>query len=115
MSEQLALALIAGGFMIVGSLVTGLFTWLAGKGHRSLRWYRDKLATAYRDIRALKRLEDLYTQILAQHSAAQGIRKNATAWKRDVRKRLRDNGEPSPSDEATVQKAEEGLAKLGSA
>jgi hypothetical protein len=107
MSEGLTLALVAGGFAVLGSLVTGWFTYITAVKQGQSERYKRKLLQAYGDIAAFHRLEERYTRALETDE------RSAESWKREMRRRLRDEGFSSPSDEATVQKAEQRIAELG--
>lgn len=107
MSEALTLALVAGGFAVLGSLVTGWFTYISAVKQRQTERYKRKLLQAYADVAAFHRLEERYTRALETEG------KSAEAWKREMRRRLREDGFSSPSDEATVQKAEQRIAEMG--
>lgn len=106
MSESLTLALIASGSAIVGSLVTGWFTYFAAVRQREAERYKHRLVQAYKDIASFHRLEERYTQSLQTES------KSADAWKREVRKKQRDDGFESPSEDATAQKSLQRLTEL---
>ena len=106
MSESLTLALVAGGFAIVGSAVTGWFTYISAVKQKEADRYKRRLVQAYKDIASFHRLEERYTKALETAS------KGAESWKREVRKKQRDDGFNSPSDEATAQKAEQRMSEL---
>jgi len=107
MTESLTLAIVAGGFAVLGSITTGAFTYLAAVKQREADTYKRRLLQTYRDIAAFHRLEERYTKALASES------KSAESWKRETRKLLRDEGFASPSDEATAQRAEQRIAEMG--
>ena len=106
MSETLTIALVAGGFAIIGSAVTGWFTYISAVKQREADRYKRRLVQAYKDIASFHRLEERYTKALETES------KSAESWKREVRKNQRDEGFSSPSDEATSQKSEQRLSEL---
>lgn len=106
MNESLILALVAGGFAILGSLVTGLFTYISAVKQRETERYKRRLVQAYKDIASFHRLEERYTKMLETKE------KSAESWKRELRKRQRDEGFNSPSDEATAQRFEQRIAEL---
>ncbi len=106
MSESLTIALVAGGFAIIGSIVTGLFTYISATKQKEADRYKQRLVQAYRDIASFHRLEERYTKALETTS------KSAESWKREVRKNQRDEGFNSPSEDATAQKAEQRLSEL---
>ncbi|PPE74926.1 hypothetical protein C3942_04410 [Solimonas fluminis] len=107
MSEGLTLALVAGGFAVLGSLVTGWFTYITSVKQEQSERYKRRLLQAYADIAAFHRLEERYTRALETED------RSAESWKREMRRRLRDEGFGSPSEEATAQKAEQRIAELG--
>mgnify|MGYP006196984843 CR=1 FL=1 len=94
------------GFAIIGSLVTGWFTYISAAKQKEAELYKRRLVQAYRDIASFHRLEDRYTKALETAS------KTAESWKREVRKKQRDEGFNSPSEDATAQKAEQRLSEL---
>lgn len=106
MSETLFVAIIAAGAAILGSLVTGIFTYSASARQREAERYKRRLLQAYKDIVAFYRLEELYIQALASES------RSAEAIKRETRKKLRDSGVESPSEEATPQQCERHTQEL---
>lgn len=106
MNDSLTIALVAGGFAIIGSVVTGWFTYISAAKQREADRYKRRLAQAYKDIASFHRLEDRYTKALETES------KSAESWKREVRKSQRDEGFNSPSDDATAQKAEQRISEL---
>jgi hypothetical protein len=106
MTHELNIALIAGGFAILGSLVTGWFTYASSASQKDLQRYKRRLVQAYQDIAAFHRLEERYT------SALSTTEKSADVWKREIRKALRDDNYSSPSEDATVTKAEGRLKDL---
>ena len=106
MNESIIIALIAGGFAIIGSAVTGAFTYYATEHQRETERYKRYAIRALRDVIAFYRLEQQYTDALATES------KTAEAWKREIRKHLRDDGFDSPSQDATIQKCSQRIADL---
>lgn len=106
MSETMYVAIIAAGAAILGSLVTGIFTYTASVRQREAERYKRRLLQAYKDIVAFYRLEELYTQALASGS------RSAEAIKREARKKLREAGVESPSEEATPQQCERRAQEL---
>lgn len=106
MNESLTIALVAGGFAILGSAVTGWFTYISAVKQRETERYKRRLLQTYRDIAAFHLLEERYTKALETES------KSAASWKREVRKTQRDEGFGSPSDDATAQKSEQRIAEL---
>lgn len=109
MSDTLILAIVASTSAILGSFVTGWFTYRAAVKQREAERFKRKLIQAYKDIAALHRLEERYTVALAKTSGE----RSAESWKREVRKALRDDGFASPSDDATAQRAEQRASELG--
>lgn len=93
--------------MVLASGLTGWFTLVASNKQRKLDSFKNRLKQAYRDIAAYHRLEERYTDELAKNH------KTSTAWKREFRKNLRDDGFSSPSEDATSQIAEQRLKELG--
>jgi hypothetical protein len=106
MSDMLEAAFIAGGAAVTGSFVTGWFTYMASVRQREAERYKRRLIQAYKDIIAFYRLEELYTKELTSEE------RTAESWKRDMRKKLRDSGNGSPSEEATSQRCEQRLQEL---
>lgn len=106
MSESLTLALVAAGSVVLGSMVTGWFTYISAVRARDAERYKRRLVQAYSDIAAFHRLEERYTKALGSES------RTAESWKREIRKKLRDEGAGSPSEEATAQRAEQRIAEL---
>lgn len=106
MSDTLAIALVAGGCTIVGGAVTGWFTYLSAAKQRETERNKRRLIQAYKDVASFHRLEERYTAELQTDT------KSAEAWKREIRKKLRDEGFNSPSDDATAQKSDKRIAEL---
>lgn len=106
MSETLTIALVAGGFAIIGSAVTGWFTYISTVKQREADRYKRRLIQAYKDIASFHRLEERYIKVLETEL------KSAESWKREVRKSQRDAGFSSPSDEATLRQSERRLEEL---
>ena len=106
MSETLTIALVAGGFAIIGSVVTGWFTYISAVKQREADHYKRRLVQAYKDIASFHRLEERYTKALETAS------KSAESWKREVRKNQRDENFATPSDDATSQRSEQRLSEL---
>lgn len=92
---------------MLGSLITGLITYWTATNQRAAAENKRKLKLAYRDIAAFHRLEERYATVLAATDA-----RSASAWKRDIRRRLRDDGFNSPSDKATAHLAEQSITDL---
>ena len=106
MSESIIIALVAGGSAIAGSIVTGGFTYVAAVRQRQTERYKRYAIKAPKDVIAFYRLEERYTNALATES------KTAEAWKREMRRRLREEGFDSPSEEATIQKCSRRIVEL---
>ena len=104
MSESLMLALVASGSAIVGSLVTGWFTYIAAVKQRETENCRRRWQQASKDVAAFHRLEERYTEALQSES------KSAKAWKLEIRKQQRDAGFATPSENATAHKSEQRMA-----
>ena len=109
MNDTVILAIVASTSAILGSFVTGWFTYRAAVKQREAERFKRKLLQAYIDIAALHRLEERYTAALAHASAD----RSAESWKREVRRTLRDDGFASPSDDATSQRAEQRAREVG--
>jgi hypothetical protein len=106
MSESLIVALVAAGSAVLGSAVTGWFTYISAARARDTERYKRRLVQAYSDIAAFYRLEERYTKALESDA------RTAESWKREVRRKLRDEGGNSPSEDATAQRAEQRIAEL---
>lgn len=106
MSETMLIAIIAAGAAILGGLVTGIFAYAASVRQRETERYKRRLVQAYKDIVAFYRLEEQYTQALSNEN------RSAEAIKRETRKKLRESGVESPSDEATPQQCERRAQEL---
>jgi hypothetical protein len=106
MGENLSIAVIAGGFCILGSMVTGFFTFFSSVKTKETELYKRRLIRTYNDIIAFHKLEEKYIQVLATEE------KSAQAWKREIRKALREEGCDSPSKDATALEAERRLKEL---
>jgi hypothetical protein len=106
MSETLLVAIIAAGAAIFGGVVTGVFTYAASARQREAERYKCRLLQAYKDIVSFYRLEELYIEALATES------RSAEAIKRETRKKLRETGIDSPSEDATPQQCERRAQEL---
>ena len=106
MSEAMLIAVVAGSFSIVTSLITTFTTLSARRSNQ--RWQRRtaELIRTYRDIAAFHRLEGLYTEALATEE------RSAESWKKSVRRELRESGHDSPSERATTLESEQRIARL---
>ena len=93
-------AVIAAGAAILGSLITGIITFATSVRQRESERYKRRLLQAYKDVVAFYRLEEQYTQALATDN------RSAEAIKRETRRKLRESGVESPSEEATPQQCE---------
>lgn len=107
-SQQVWLALIVGGLTVAGGLVTGLITSHTAIRLREVEKLKRDLVRAYRDVASFHRLEDHYANELAQISTS----RTAEAWKRELRRKLREQGFSSPSDKATAYYAEARIEEL---
>jgi len=105
-SETVLVAVIAAAAAILGSLVTGIVTYAVSVRQREAERYKRRLLQAYKDIVAFYRLEEQYTRALATAD------RSAEAIKRDARKKLRESGVESPSEEATPQQCERRTQEL---
>ena len=103
MAASLDRSLVAAAAALLGSLITGALTYAAAARQRDLDRNKRKLERTLRDVAAFHRLEERYIEELAKHG------KTAFAWKREIRKQLRDDGFESPSEEATSARAERSL------
>lgn len=107
MSEEIFVALLVGICTILGSLTTGIITYLSASQAKELASCRGRLARALRDVSAFHRLEARYIKLLATE------KKSEEAWKREVRKEQRELGFDTPSSDATSTRAEEQIKALG--
>lgn len=107
MDDSILLAAATGISAALGSLITGLITYRTAIDQRAATEHKRRLKRAYGDIAAFHRLEERYASVLAATDS-----RTSAAWKRDVRKQLRDEGFTSPSDKATAQQAEQCLAEM---
>ena len=107
-TQQVWLALIAGGLTIAGGLVTGIITSLTAIRLREVAKLKRDLVRSYRDVAAFHRLEERYAEELAQISTS----RTAEGWKRELRRRLREHGYPSPTNKATAHYAETRIEEL---
>lgn len=107
MNDSILLASATGISAVLGSLITGLITYWTATDQRTAAENRRNLKRAYGDIAAFHRLEERYASVLAASDS-----RTPAAWKRDIRKRLRDEGFASPSDKATAQQAEHCLVEM---
>jgi hypothetical protein len=108
MADSMTLALVASGSAIIGSVVTGWFTYIAAAKQREIAQYKRRLRRADKNIAAFHRLEEKYSQALHSENKC----KSPMAWKRAVRKQQRDEGFDTPSDDATVRKSERRISDL---
>jgi hypothetical protein len=107
MEDSIVLALATGLSAVLGSLITGVITYKTATDQRLLAKYRRRLTRAYCDVAAFHRLEEHYASALAASDS-----RYSAAWKREIRKQLRDAGHDSPSENATAQRAEQGISEL---
>lgn len=107
MDNSIVLAVATGLSAVLGSLITGWITYKAAIDQRATIRNKRRLARALRDIAAFHRLEKRYTNALA----ATGSR-SAAAWKQDMRKQQRTEGQDTPSEKATAQGAERSIKNL---
>jgi putative intracellular protease/amidase len=106
MTEGMYLAVIAAGSAILASAVTGFFIYFTAVRQREADRYKRRLLQTYKDIIAFYRLEEQYTQALAVET------KSAEAVKREIRKKLRELGVDSPSEDATPQQCDRRIKEL---
>lgn len=107
MDDPILLAVASGLSALLGSLITGWITYKTAIDQRAAIRNKSRLARTLRDIAAFHRLEELYANALAATDS-----RSAAAWKRDIRKRLRNGGFDSPSETATKLHAERGIKEL---
>jgi hypothetical protein len=106
MTETLLVGIVAAASAVLGSAITGLFTYIAARREREFERHTNHLRRAYGDIAALCQLEDMYCKELAREGRSQ------EAWKREMRKALRESGYNSPSEEATAARCAQRLRDL---
>lgn len=106
MSEILLTTVISAAAAIFGSAVTGFFTLRAATREIELEKSKRELSKALRNVAAFHRLEEAYADALATDE------RTALAWKREIRKRQRDRGYESPSDEATSLKSDRRISEI---
>lgn len=107
MNDSILLATATGLSAALGSLITGWITYKAAIDQRTAIRNKRRLARTLRDIASFHRLEKRYTNALA----ATGSR-SATAWKQDIRKQQRTEGQDTPSEKATARGAERGIKDI---
>lgn len=107
MGDSILLAVASSLSAALGSLITGWITYKAAIDQRAAIKNKRRLARALRDIAAFHRLEKRYTNALAANGS-----RSATAWKQDIRKQQRTEGQDTPSEQATVQGAERGIKDI---
>jgi hypothetical protein len=73
---------------------------------REAERHKRRLLQAYKDIVSFYRLEELYIKALTTES------RSTEAIKRETRKKLRESGIDSPSEEATPQQCERRTQEL---
>ena len=99
-------AVLAAAAALLGSFITGLITYLTAVKQRQAEKYKRRLQVAYKDIIAFYKLEEAYTKALSTQA------RSAESVKREFRKSLRDNGQDSPSQFATVSESVRRLQDL---
>jgi len=107
-NKQILPVLVGGGLTLLGSLITGLITFYTAARLRDSERNKRSLVRAYRDIAAFHRLEERYAEELAQASTSH----TADAWKKLLRRKLRDQGFASPTNKATAHYAEAQIEEL---
>ncbi len=107
----LYIAFISGGFMLLGSLITAVITYQIHIKNKDGKIYKNRLIQAYKDIIALRQLEEMYSV-----SIANDFRINITPLgvKRSYRALLRESGAESPSENTTILRANRELKRLTS-
>ena len=112
MSDSLAPVVIGGviggGFAIVGSLITGWLTYVSSVRRRETESYRRQLIQAYEDIAAFHRLEQRYSEKLAEIEPS----KTPVGWKRGVRREQMLANIQTPSKDATARYADQEVLRL---
>jgi hypothetical protein len=108
MNELTAIA-VGGAFTLLGSVVTGWFTYRAAVRSRESERYKRQLIQAYKDIAAFHRLEERYTNAL---EAVESPQRSAEAWKRDIRRQQAEEQFSTPSEDATWRKSEQRVSEL---
>jgi hypothetical protein len=86
MTETVWVAMIGAGGALLGAVVSGLFTWLAGRSSRSLDRLEQRLRVALQDVLSLRELEELYTRQLAdaEGSSVEAVKRRT--WEQCARK-----------------------------
>lgn len=107
MDDSIVLATASGLSAVLGSLITGWITYKAAIDQREAIRNKRRLARALRDIAAFHRLEERYANALEATDS-----RSAAAWKRDIRKQQRTEGQETPSEKATAHGAERGIKEL---
>lgn len=105
MSELSAVA-VGGLFTLLGSAVTGWFTYRAAVRQRELERYKNELGRALRNVAAFHRLEERYTQALASSE------RTAESWKREIRRQQAEAELPTPSESGTWRISEQRITDL---
>jgi len=106
MSETLQIAMLTSVAALLGSVITGVITYMTAVRQREAELHKRRLQVAYKDIIAFYRLEEAYTREIATES------RSAEAVKREFRKKLRDSGQDSPSQYATTAECERRLQDI---
>lgn len=106
MTEAMTVAVIAGAFSIVTALIAAFTTMSARRSRQRAEARKAELIRTHADVAAFHRLEELYTEALANET------RNAESWKRQIREDLREMGHPTPSKGATAHQSEQRIARL---
>ena len=108
MSESIQVAILASTAALLGSIITGVITYLTAVKQQEAEKYKRRLEVALKDIIAFYRLEEEYTRALSTPA------QSAEAIKREFRRmlRLRVNGQDSPSQFATITESQRRLQDL---
>ncbi len=106
MTEAMTVAVIAGAFSIVTALIAAFAARSARRSRQRAESRKAELIRTHADVAAFHRLEELYTEALADE------KRNAEGWKRKIREDLRDMGHPTPSRSATAHQSEQRIARL---
>ena len=106
MSKSIQVAILASTAALLGSIITGVITYLTAVKQQEAEKYKRRLEVALKDIIAFYRLEEEYTRALSTPA------QSAEAIKREFRRMLRVNGQDSPSQFATITESQRRLQDL---
>jgi len=105
-SDAVTVGIIAAASAIAGSVVTGLFNYRGSVQTKKLVQLKKSLKIACEDIIAFYRIEESYSESLST------TERSSDAIKKEIRKKLRDNGIRTPSEEATPLKCQRKIEEL---